>query len=159
MRPLIDRIFNESQSDAIRQLWSDKDCKDLIERQIGIELFKSEEIIDEMPLTQLMLLTSLADFSSSSQECYDVAEIIIWGVKKEDILPSIIEHRKEELAYRCLLSLGFYKKALVKKWNRHGAPSPDFYREIGAKTFWALGKKEISNHFYQWEGFMSEMFD
>jgi len=138
MRALIDRIFNQKQSDAIRKLWSDEGCQNLIERQIAIGLLENQEVIDEMPLTQLMLLTSLADFSSCPQECYDVAEIIIWGIKEKDILPSIVNHRGKDLAYRCLLSLGFHRKALVKKWDRYGAPSPDFYRKIGISTFWTL---------------------
>ena len=159
MSSLLNKIFNQSQTEAIQQLWEDKSSRKQLERQIGIELLRSEDVIDALPVTQIMLLTSLSSFASSSQECYDVGEIIIWGIKKEDILPSIVLHRQEDLAYRCLLSLGFFKKELIRKWNRHSAPSPDFYRKVGVRAFSSVGKNDIGSHFYQWEVFMSELFN
>ena len=70
----------------------------------------------------------------------------------------VSEHRGKELAYRCLISLGIFKKAIVHRSERHGAPSPDFYRNIGRSTFVQIGKEDVGNHFLQWENFLSEMF-
>ena len=158
MSALIDKIFSTTQSEAIRKLWADESSRKELEKQIGLQLMKSNEIVDDLPVTQLMFLTSMASFASTQQECYDIAEIILWGMTKENILPSIVEHREEDLAYRCLLSLSFFKGALDKKYNRYGAPSPDFYRKIGVNTFIYLGKNDIGNHFCQWEHFMGEIF-
>jgi hypothetical protein len=158
MSALIDKLFTASQSDAIRKLCEDKSSMPLIEQAIGQKLMGCDEVIDDLPLAQLMFLTSLSPFASSPNECHDIAEIIFWGIKQENIIPSIVMHRDRELAYRCLISLGLFKKTLMQKCNRHGAPSPDFYRNVGISSFRYIGKIEISNHFYKWELFLSEMF-
>lgn len=158
MSTLIDRIFNATKAEAIRKLWEDQSSRNELTKQIGMQLLKNSDFIDDMPATQIIFITSLAHFASNQQECYDVAEIIMWGLKKNDILPSIIDHHEKELAYRCLLSLGFFKNMLIKKCNRYGAPSPDFYRRIGTAAFLYIGKKDIGKHFHQWEHFLEEFF-
>ena len=159
MSALIDKLFPQDKANAIRKLWEDKSSRLLLEREIGKCLVEHEGIIEELPLTQLMLITSLSPFASSARECYDVAEIIYWGIKQEDILPRVTEHfDSKELAYRCLISLGLFKKVIISKCERYGAPSPKFYRGIGVTSFKRIGKENISSHFVQWESFMSEFF-
>ena len=158
MPPLIDQVFSQSQADAIRSLWEDKNVRLLLQKEIGKQLLLDTKLIDETPLTQLMFLTSLSSFSSSDQECYYVASIIWWGLNEEDILPRVAEHRGKDLAYRCLISLGFFKNALISKWERHAAPSPSFYRDVGMRSFDQIGMPNVSHHFRQWEHFMGEFF-
>ena len=158
MSSLIDKLFSESQADAIRQLWEDRNSRLFIEREIGKEIIDSDGLIEELPLTQLMFIASMSPFASSSNECHKVAEIVYWGIKTTDVLPLITEHQGKALAYRCLISLGIFKQALIHRCNRHGAPSPDFYRNIGKSSFNQIGMKNISEHFVQWESFLSEMF-
>lgn len=70
----------------------------------------------------------------------------------------ISEHQGKSLAYRCLISLGLFKAAMERRCDRHGAPSPYFYRTIGIVSFNNIGMLEISSHFLGWEMFLSEMF-
>ena len=158
MGALIDKLFPESQANAIRQLWEDKKSHLLIEKEIGKKLIEYDEIIDELPLTQLMLITSLSSFANSENECHNVASILYWGLKRIDILPLISEHNGKDLAYRCLISLGLFKKALVERQNRHGCPAPHFYRQAGIESFKQIGMNQIGSHFYQWENFIGEIF-
>jgi len=158
MATLIDRLFGSGESDAIKSLWADESSRLLIQKEIGKKLLDTDEVIDELPLTQLMFLTSLSHFSTSEEECVNVASIIYWGFEQNDILPMVHEHRNKELAYRCLISLGFFKKALIRRYERYGAPRPSFYRQVGANTFESIGMIEVGQHFNQWESFLSEFF-
>lgn len=158
MSALIDKLFTKAQADAIRNLWEDKNSRLLIEQEIGKQIIDTDKIIQELPLTQIMFVASMSPFASSSNECYSVAEIIYWGINTPDVLPSVTEHQGKDLAYRCLISLGMFKKTLIHRCDRHGAPPPSFYRRVGISSFSKIGKEDISEHFLQWENFLSEMF-
>ena len=158
MPSLIEKLFTKSQAEAIQQLWEDKKSRLLLEQEIGKKLLDTDRVIEDLPLTQLMLITSLSSFASSPNECNDIAEIIYWGMHKSDVMPLITEHKDKELAYRCLISLGFFREVLARKCDRYGAPSPEFYRKVGARSFELIGQKEIGKHFYRWECFIGEIF-
>jgi len=158
MSPLIDKLFSKSQSDAIRILWEDTNSRLLLEKQIGQKLLENRDIINDLPLTQLMLVSALSPFAESSNECYRAAEILYWGIHRTDILPLVTEHQGKDLAYRCLISLGMFKMAMYKRYQYHGAPSPNFYRRVGEESFKRIGMNDIGKHFYQWESFIGEMF-
>ena len=158
MASLIDKLFVESQAKAIQKLWEDKDSRFLIQKEIGKKLLDNDKMVDEFPLTQVMFIVSLSNFADSESECYNVAEIIYWGMHRIDIMPMVTKHKGKDLAYRCLITLGFFKQGLIKRWERHAAPSPSFYRQVGIQSFENIGMNDIGNHFYQWENFMSEFF-
>ena len=158
MAALIDSLFSKNQADAIRKLWEDQNSRLLLEQEIGKKLISDETVLDKLPFTQLMLITSLSPFSNSEEESCIVASIIYWGIKERDILPMIAEHHGKELAYRCLISLGMFKRALTIRWKRHAAPAPVFYREVGIRSFSQIGMEDISCHFKQWESFINEFF-
>ena len=158
MSALIDELFNKSQADAIRKLWEDKSSRFLLQQEIGKKILDSEYFVGELPLTQLMFITTLSPFATSDKECHLVAEIIYWGMHRTDILPLISEHKGKDLAYRCLISLGFFTSAIEKKWKRRGSPSPSFYREVGINAFNQIEMKDISKHFIGWESFLKEYF-
>jgi len=158
MTALIDKLFVKSQTDAIRKLWEDTSSRTLIQQEIGKKLIDHEEIIAELPLTQIMFIVSLSPFADSEDECNNVAEIIYWGFQQPNIIPMITEHKGKELAYRCLVSLGFFKHHLIRRTERRGAPSITFYRQIGINCFNQLGRKDIGNHFAKWENFIGEFF-
>jgi hypothetical protein len=163
MGALIDRLFSQAESDAIRSLWADESSRRLIQQEVGKRLLESEDIIDELPLTQLMFIASLSPFASSEDECHKVASIIYWGIGRTDILPYYIDdvyaNRQDALyANRCLISLSFFKSALIRRWKRHGAPSIDFYRNTGIDAYHRVEMDDIGDHFRQWENFWSEMF-
>jgi hypothetical protein len=158
MASLIDSLFNHSESDAIKKLWNDKNTNELIKKEIGKQLLNTDKILIEMPLVQILLITSLSPFAESIEECDQVACIIYWGIKEKDILPMITEQFGKPFAYRCLISLGFFKRNLAERCKRYAAPSPSFYREAGIRTFNAIGMTTISHHFKSWESFLEEMF-
>lgn len=157
MAAFIDKLFNKSQADAIRKLWEDTSSRSLLQKEIGKELLNTDQIINELPLTQIMFMMSLSPFANSEKECFDVAEIVYWGIEKNDVLPLVTKHNKQELAYRCLISLSLFKKVMIKKYERYGSPSPDFYRNVGIQSFSLIGKQDISSHFCKWESFIGEM--
>ena len=158
METLIDQLFIKSQADAIRTLWEDTSSRALIRKEIGKQLLSHELIIKELPLTQLMLTASLSSFADSENECCEIAGIIYWGIKTVDIIPMVSKHNGRELAYRCLISLGFFKQYLIKRCERYGAPSPSFYRQAGINSFNSIGMNDIGYHFLQWENLISELF-
>ena len=158
MEALIDSLFSKPQADAIRKLWVDKDSRLLIEKEIGKQMFENHELLTQLPLTQLMFMMSLANFSSSQEECYDVASIVYWGIGTTDIIPLVSEHNNKELAYRCLITLGLFKKAMIRRQNRFAAPSVTFYRRAGINSFRLIGMVDISKHFCLWEQYLGEMF-
>ena len=154
---LISRLFDSSQIPSVIKLWQDQNSRLLIEKEIGKNLLSSSDILDSS-FSQLLILTSLSPFASSENEKAEVAGIIFWGIKHNDILPLVTEHQNKELAYRCLISLGFFRKALEERCNRYGAPSPDFYRTIGIGAFSRNKMEDIGEHFFKWENFINEIF-
>jgi len=158
MGALIEKLFTQSQSEAIKKLWEDKSSRLLIQKEVGKRLLNKDEIILDLPLHQIIFLTSLSSFADSERECWDVAEVVYWGINHDDIFPMVSQHYGKDLAYRCLISLSFFKSYMGEKCNRHGAPSPEFYRGVGVQSFHSIGEDDISEHFYKWECFLSEFF-
>ena len=160
MIPLIQKLFNESDIKHIESLISDNSDIISIHKEIGIRLIGSDAIIPELPFDQLLVILSVSPFANNSEECHDVANIITWGIHEKDILPSVVDqhHKPKELAYRCLISLSFFKSTLIHKHDRYGAPSPEFYRGIGINSFKQVGMDVISQHFLQWENFINDVF-
>jgi hypothetical protein len=157
MTSLTDNLYDGNDRKAILSLMEDKSCQHLISEAMGKKILESDQIILEDPLAQLLCMVSLAPFADSEEECVLVAAVIYWGRNQPDVFPMISEHSGQELADRCLISLSFYKGAMMRKFDRHGAPAPDFYRRIGIGTYKNIGRDDISAHFKQWESFIPEM--
>lgn len=158
MSALIEKLFTHGQVDGIRKLWEDKSCRHIIEQQVGSKLLENQEIIQESPWVQILCITSLALFASDDQECVMIANIINWGMSQKQILPLVSEHKGKDLAYRCLIALSFYRKAMERRHNRCGAPSLIFYQRVGEQTFHQLDLLEIESHFDKWTSFLPEVF-
>ena len=158
MEEIWKKLVAPNETNAVSSLMQDNgNSKLLMLKSLGQRFLLSEEILIVDSLGQLMLLIANAPFLESDEECLQITNIIQWGIKETNLLPLITEHKKKDLAYRCLLSLGLFKKALEKRTNRHGAPSPNFYRFIGINEFKNLGFIEISEHFQKWECYLSEI--
>ncbi|HUU87506.1 MAG TPA: hypothetical protein VMX17_07100 [Candidatus Glassbacteria bacterium] len=161
MKDLIRRLFKE-QTEAAEILLVDKDTCSQIELEIAKAILNEDGIIVEEPFSQLrIIISSMSSFAFSKDECNDVTDIIIWGLKNEDdknVFPMITEHQGYELAKRCLISLSFFEKHMVYKWEKHAAPSPDFYRKIGISSFKTSGHSDIGYHFDNWSLFIKEFF-
>ncbi|MEI7942751.1 MAG: hypothetical protein WCH76_06250 [Candidatus Riflemargulisbacteria bacterium] len=57
MPSIIEKLFTKSQAEAIQQLWEDKRSRLLLEQEIGKKLLDTDRVIEDLPLTQLMLIT------------------------------------------------------------------------------------------------------
>ena len=80
MTPLVDKLFSKSDADAIRKLWQDNSSRLLLMQEVGKKIADSDQIINELPLTQLTFMVSLSPFAESDEERNNVATIIYWGV-------------------------------------------------------------------------------
>ncbi len=65
----------------------------------------------------------------------------------------------EDFASRCLFSLSFFYERLNALYSRYGAPHPEFYREMGKRTFYYIGDETIAEHFENWEEFLRKRFN
>ena len=157
MKELVEKLFT-NKAEHIQKLLEDKDSSFLVEREIAKELMSQNEFTPENPWSQIRVIISLSPFASSKEECYDITDIIIWGVEKDDIIPMITEHSGYELAKRCLISISFFEKYMIRRCERYGAPSPNFYRQVGQTCFKQIGKTEIGSHFNKWTLFLQELF-
>lgn len=158
MTTLIDKLFSQPQADAIRTLLDDTGSRHLMQKEIGKTLLDYNQITEDHPLEQIMVIVSLSPFANSENECCEVAGIIYWGIHRIDIIPMVSKHSGKDLAYRCLVSLGLFKQYLIRQCERYGAPSPLFYRQVGIKSFENIGMEDIGGHFNKWENFISEFF-
>ena len=110
-----------------------------------------------MPFDQIKLIISSACFADSDTECVEVARMIYRLIGKKDIFPLISIHRGLELASRCLVCIGLFKKSMVERTKRKSYPTYEFYRRVGIKTLDSIEMEEISNHFDNWTLFIGEM--
>jgi hypothetical protein len=157
MMDLVQKLFN-NRAEVIQKLLEEKDSKFLVEKVVAKELMNKDEFTIENPWSQIRVIISLSPFASSKEECYEVTDIIIWGAQEKDILPMITEHQGYELAKRCLISNSFFESRMKERCERHGAPSPKFYRQIGQSCFKQAGRPEIGSHFDKWTLFLKELF-
>ena len=158
MEKLINELFERKDSIIINDLIRDKNIEKLMVKEIGKKLLDNDNIILESPINQLILMVANSTFADSEEECCTIVSIIQWGIRTTDIIPMASEHRGRDLAYRCLLSLGFLQKYMYYRYKIRAYPHPSFYRNIGSQSFKNIGMTEISNHFDKWENFISEFF-
>ncbi len=154
---LIEDLYSGKKRDAIISLLDDSSIRKQILAQVGMELNKRGVVISPSN-EQLMVLLSQASFANNGTECVYVAKIVRRFLMVDEPLPRVAEHQGYDLASRCLVSLGFFPKAIEKRWERYGAPKPEFYREVGKTTFHEIGRADVSENFEKWERFMQEMF-
>lgn len=154
MDSLLGKIFSKSQVAPGIQLLNSEETRSMMIREIGNKLIESPLILPD-PMDQLLAITSLADFAEED-ECLQMVGIIYRHMGDIDVLPAISKHQGKELAERCLLGLSFFQQEMQRRNLRHGAPSPEYYRKVGQYGFKSIGLIEISDHFENWEVFLSE---
>jgi hypothetical protein len=154
---IVKQIVSVEETKAVHNLLQDDDSKFMMLKSLGQRFLQKDEIFVIDSPGQIMLLIANAPFLHSDTECIQITHIIQWGMKKVNIFPMVTEHKKQDLAYRCLLALGFFKKAMEKRTQYRGAPTINFYREIGIQEFKRIGFEEVSQDFIKWEGYLSEI--
>lgn len=146
----------ESEKKAILSLLEDSGSYPHLLKAMGKRLLENEDIILEDSIGQLMIITSIAPFAESQEECVNVAQTVNWGLNRTDILPLVSKHNGKDLANRCLISLAFFYRAMEERTKRYGCPNPEFYREIGTRTYYQIGMEDLGYHFQKWECFLQE---
>jgi hypothetical protein len=125
---------------------------------ISNQLANNRQVLLGNELNQLILLTSQAQFLLEQSEAVQVAVMIFWCLKQTDILPRISEQSGKALGSRCLIALSLFEPALQNLCNRHGAPSPTFYRKVGKAVLDSENMREVSLNFDRWTNYIHERF-
>ena len=167
-------LFGREQPKYVKTLLEEEKSLVTLCRLAGKELLTEwkNQVITKSPFNQVLAITSQAEFASSHEQveaagivchCIDAKEIppYLMDILIEQQFQSLPESQKRIVAYdfgaKCLVSLGLFDKALIRRYN-HGGPKPDFYRDVGKKTLRYAGLAEVSKNFSPWESFLKEFF-
>lgn len=156
---LIQELYSQKAAELIRDLYyEDVNARESFYNAFGNRIFETrEKILLSKPLDIMMFICSTAKFSSSPEESQQVAVIVYNRLKEPNPLPYVLDDLGIDLAEKCLVSLCFFKPALLKRWKK-GGPHPDFYRNYSKQIFESNGMYDISNNHDKWENFFSEFF-
>lgn len=156
---LIDELYNSAAADLIRDLYNDSsESRESFYEAFGNKILQTpEKVLLSKPLDIIMLICSTAKFASSKDECQQVAVIVYKRMKEPNPLPYVLDDRGIDLAEKSLISLSFFKPAMMARWKK-GGPHPDFYRSYSKRMFESEGHYDIADHHENWEGFFSEFF-
>lgn len=163
MGGIVDVLYSKPQADGFRQLWKDEEARPALRAAIGQELmFRDDLIILQPAIDTLMVLCSTSHFAESAEECAAVAVLVHKGLRYPEILPQISDaiqpkpRVRRDFAMKALISLSFFSGALERQCRRHGAPQPDFYRQLSQACFIYLGHEQVARNHQHWESFLAE---
>lgn len=159
-KPLIFQLFTPEKAKSLAELYKNEtdEGKLLIKNYIGQELSGSDKIVNENSLNQIVLITSQALFLADEKEPVEVAAMILYVLNQHDFLPKVTEQHGKELASKCFISLSFFRPALEHLTNRHGAPSPNYYAQVGKLILKKEKMLNVAEHFDRWTLFLAERF-
>lgn len=159
-KSLISQLFGVDKAKNLAELYKKEtvEGKIFIKNYIGQELAGSDKFINENSLNQIVLITSQALFSSDDKEPVEVAAMIFYVLNQHDFLPKVTEQQGKELASKCFVSVSLFRPALEHLTNRHGAPSPDYYAQVGKLILKKEKMLNVSEHFDKWTSFLCERF-
>lgn len=160
MNALIDELYGPEDCNKIRSFYKEDNSLHLALRQaIGDQItIKSEKFLSSNPVDVICLICLTARFASSEDECHRVGITVCQMLDEPDPLPYIHKDEPLTLASKTLISLSFFYKALEHRFSRHGAPSPQFYRETSKSIYKSNKQPDIAAHHEKWEGFLGELF-
>lgn len=161
MPVLIEELYTAKECKTIREFYQkDESLRGALREAIGSKIIlEKDKILTSKPLDVICLVCLTSKFASSEDECHRVAVTIYQYIDRpKDILPYITEDRDLTFANKTLIALSFCAKALERRWKRHGAPAPSYYRKASKLVFNKHGQQDIAAHHEQWEGFIGELF-
>lgn len=159
-KSLVDQLYDLKNSEALKALYeTDLSSRSSIKQAIGTKLITdSSKIIISNAIDALFMICLTAKFADSEDECNRVAITIYqYHDKTKEMVPSLISDQGLSFASKCLISLSFHPQALEKRWKYHGAPKPDFYRQLSKTVYNTFDQKDIAAHHEQWEMFLGEV--
>jgi hypothetical protein len=158
---LIEELYDSKECETIRDLYkNDESTRNILREAIGNKIIlENKTILTSKPLDVLCLVCLTSKFASSEDECHRVAITVYQHLDKvNDFLPYLTDQEGLAFASKTLIALSFAYKAMERRWQRHGAPKPDYYRKASKLTFLRHGQKDIAAHHEKWEGFLGELF-
>ena len=143
-------LFGEKQDKPIKKLWKDEKTKKFMIKEASKEMLKSPDLLPAHPFEQIQALMYDNSFASDEESIY-VAGIIKKLIQDpKEIFPYITEQTGIELAEKCLISCGFFKKQMQAKSKRQQYPPPKFYENIGKEIFKRNKVYNLGNNFNLW---------
>jgi hypothetical protein len=157
---LIGELYDSKDQEAIKRLYKDDPSFwGLLKKTIGNKIIEEQKkVLMSKPLDVLSLICLTSSFADSEDECHRVAVIVYEYINEEDPLPYVHRDVGIKLSKKALMALSLYNNALERRWRDHGAPRPDFYRNLSIATFNTYGHQDIAAHHRKWEGFIGEFF-
>jgi hypothetical protein len=159
-RSLVDQLYDLKNSEALKALYeTDPTSRPSIKQAIGSKLITdSSKILVSNAIDALFMICLTAKFADSEDECNRVAITIYqYHDKTKELIPSLVSDQGLKFASKCLISLSFQPQALERRWKYHGAPKPDFYRQLSKTVYKTFDQKDIAAHHEQWEMFLGEV--
>jgi hypothetical protein len=157
---LVEQLYDDANSKALQELFkTDPSSRNLIKQAIGTKLITDQNvIITSNAIDTLFLVCLTAKFADSEDECNRVAITIYqYYDKTSDMVPSLVSDRDLKFASKTLMALSFRPQALEKQWKYHGAPNPNYYRQLSKTIYNIWNQKDIAAHHEQWEAFLGEI--
>lgn len=156
---LIDELYSPDAVTLIRDLYhGDLSARQSFYQAFGDKILQSQnKILLSEPLSILMFVCCTAKFSSSEDECNQVAMMVYRRIKESSPLPYMTDDIGLDFAEKSLISLSFFYPAMVARYKK-GAPSPSFYRNYSKILFEQNGFQDIAEHHEKWENFFGEFF-
>jgi len=159
-RFLVEQLYDAKNCKALQELYQTDPClRPSIKEAIGSKLITdSSKIITSHAIDALFMICLTAKFADSEDECNRVAITIYqYHDKTNETFPSIASDQGLKFANKCLIALSFHPQALEKRWKYHGAPKPNFYRQLSKTVFKLYEQEDIAAHHEQWEAFLGEV--
>lgn len=157
---LVEQLYDTGNSKALQELYkTDPASRPAIKQALSSKLITDHsKIITSNAIDALFIICLSARFADSEDECNRVAITIYqYHDKIKETIPSMIDDEGLKLASKCLISLAFYPQALEKRWKYHGAPKPNFYRQLSKTIYKTHDQQDIASHHEQWETFLGEV--
>ncbi len=157
---LVSQIFEPNQAKLLVDLYKNesKEGKEIIYETIAKQLASSDKVVIGNELNQILLIMSESHFLLSNEEPLQVSAMMFYCLKQEDVLPKVTENSGKNLGAKCLVSLSLFEPALQSLCNRHGAPNPSFYRNVGKAVLGSENMREVSLNFDKWVHYIREHF-
>lgn len=152
-----ERVFSHSESLIFDNLLKDEQSRRAIFKQVARDITDTAEVLARLPYEQLLCMLLGADFASEDEHLF-VAGSMRRYLRERNPLPMVTEHQGLELASRCLVSLGLFRKEMRAQAVRYGAPSARFYRNIGVSAFETESRRDLAYNFDNWAAYLQDNF-
>jgi hypothetical protein len=144
------RAFDDEKGKALSELWRDDSTRRLLVQEASKDLLDCADFLPHHPFEQIQALIYDNSFASDEESVYVSGVVRRFIQKPRDIVPYVTEHKSLQLAERCLISCGFFKKHLEERTKRRQAPSFEFYRETGKEIFRREDVFNVADNFDSW---------